>query len=94
MDWSALWSEDVKKLVTEALATAVAIAFLWLTRQASAWYAAGRAKLEQEAAGIADMNLRGVVMDLVKAAEQVFAAEGVKAGARVCRRAWRVHQRA
>jgi hypothetical protein len=81
MDWSALWNDDVQKAVTELLATAVAFAFLWVSKHAADWYAAGKAKLEQEAAGIADMSLRAVVLDLVKAAEQTFAKSGAELGA-------------
>jgi hypothetical protein len=81
MDWSAIWSKDVQDAVVQVIAYAVAFGFLWVSKHAAEWYAAGKAKLEQEAAGIADMTLRAVVLDLVKAAEQAFAKTGAELGA-------------
>jgi hypothetical protein len=80
MDWSAIW-EAVSPKVGDALEYAVAIAIVFVAKYATVWFAAGKAKLEQEAAGIADMSLRAVVLDLVKAAEQAFAKSGQELGA-------------
>lgn len=80
MDWSAIWDAVAPK-VGDVLEYAIAAAFIVVAKFAAEWFSAGKAKLEQEAAGIADMTLRAVVLDLVKAAEQAFAKSGAELGA-------------